>query len=59
MIQFQGTSVSSGIAAGDILYFCARKENFSQELTDDPEEEMDLLERKIDLVEQKLKEKKF
>ena len=56
MIQFQGTRVSYGIAAGDILYFCARKENFSQELIDDPEEEMDLLERKIEVVKQKLKE---
>ncbi|MCI5621119.1 MAG: PEP-utilizing enzyme [Lachnospiraceae bacterium] len=56
MIEFHGTSVSSGIATGDILYFCARRENFSQELTDEPEQEMDLLERQIKTVEHKLQE---
>lgn len=56
MKRIQGTSVSSGIAAGDILYFCARRENFSQELTNDPEQELDLLERKVEMVENKLKE---
>ncbi|MGN0342288.1 MAG: phosphoenolpyruvate-utilizing N-terminal domain-containing protein [Roseburia sp.] len=52
----QGTSVSSGISTGQILYFCARAENFSQELTDDIKKELNLLEKKMEVVSRKLKD---
>lgn len=35
-----GTAVSKGVAYGKMVYFCARKEDFSSELTDDMEGEM-------------------
>ncbi|MBR1391871.1 MAG: hypothetical protein IJ567_10635 [Lachnospiraceae bacterium] len=54
MYSYEGTSVSSGMAHGKILYFCARRENFANELTTDVEKELLTLQKGIRLVNEEL-----
>ena len=56
MYSYEGTSVSPGMVHGKILYFCARRENFANELITDIEGEQLILQKGIRQANEKLSE---